>query len=141
VYREARPRAKPGEVLAAIGTDARFRLPAIEVAERRAAAPAQTYLYEFAWRSPAAGGMFGACHALEIPFVFDNLDKGGVLAGDDPPQELADVVHAAWVSFAATGDPGWAAYDLEHRPTMTFDLPESRVVNDPRSDERKVWQR
>jgi para-nitrobenzyl esterase len=141
VYREARPRAKPGEVLAAIGTDARFRLPAIEVAERRAAAPAQTYLYEFAWRSPAAGGMFGACHALEIPFVFDNLDKGGVLAGDDPPQELADVVHAAWVSFAATGDPGWAAYDLEHRPTMTFDLPESRVVDDPRSDERKVWQR
>jgi para-nitrobenzyl esterase len=141
VYRDARPGAKPGEVLAAIGSDARFRLPAIRVAESRASASAPTYLYEFAWRSPAGGGMFGACHALEIPFVFDNLDKGGVLAGENPPQELADVVHGAWVSFAGGGDPGWPPYDPERRPTMTFDLPESRLVEDPRGDERRAWQR
>ena len=30
-------------------------------------------MYEFAWRPPELA-MFGACHALEIGFVFDTLD-------------------------------------------------------------------
>jgi carboxylesterase type B len=96
-------------------------------------------MYEFAWRSPAFGGMFGACHALEIPFAFDNLEKGGRLAGDNPPQELADVMHAAWVRFAESGDPGWPVYDSQRRAVMTFDLPESIVVDDPRPAEREAW--
>ena len=33
-------------------------------------------MYEFAWRSPQFGGRLGACHALEIPFVFDTLWEG-----------------------------------------------------------------
>ena len=44
-------------------------------------------------------------------------------------------MHAAWVAFAATGDPGWPKYDLERRATMRFDA-DSRVVEDPRSWER-----
>ena len=72
-------------------------------------------MYEFAWRSPVANGMFGACHALEIPFVFDMLDHGssqlvGHLLGDSPPQGLASAMHAAWVSFMTGGDPGWPEY-------------------------------
>jgi len=47
-------------------------------------------MYEVAWPSPAFNGLFGACHALEIPFVFDTLDKGadqmvGGLLGPVPP--------------------------------------------------------
>ncbi len=100
-------------------------------------------MYEFAWPSPAFGGVFGACHALEIPFVFDTLDLGpdqmqGSLLGSDPPQELADAMHGAWVAFAATGDPGWPRYDLDRRATMRFDTV-SQVVDDPRSFERTVW--
>jgi para-nitrobenzyl esterase len=141
VYRKARPDASPGELLVAIGTDGRFRIPAVKVAETRFGAPAPTYLYEFAWRSPAAGGILGACHALEIPFAFDNLDRGGLLAGEEPPQELADVVHGAWVAFVTGRDPGWPTYEAGRRATMTFDLPESRVVDDPRGAEREVWSR
>jgi para-nitrobenzyl esterase len=87
--------------------------------------------------------MFGACHALEIPFVFDTLDLGadqmiGELLGDAPPQHLADMMHAAWISFMTRGDPGWPRYDLKRRATMRFDS-ECTVVDDPRAAERALW--
>jgi para-nitrobenzyl esterase len=46
---------------------------------------------------------------------------------------------AAWLAFARTGDPGWKAYDAKSRATMIFDL-ESKVVEDPLSDVRRVLQ-
>ncbi|WP_258074065.1 hypothetical protein [Arthrobacter sp. Y81] len=48
-------------------------------------------------------------------------------------------MHAAWISFAATGDAGWPGYDLERRTTMLFNT-ESRVVYDPRAWERDLWK-
>ena len=63
----------------------------------------------------------------------------GPLLGTDPPQELARTMHAAWVAFACTGDPGWPRYDPARRATMRFDTA-SRVVDDPRSWERALWK-
>ncbi|MFI6296535.1 carboxylesterase/lipase family protein [Nonomuraea sp. NPDC050790] len=86
----------------------------------REARPA--YGYEFRWESPvespAGGGRVGAVHNLDLPFVFDVLDAPGVerTAGPGAPQALADAMHAAWVRFIRTGDPGWP---LGH--TMIFD--------------------
>ncbi|MFI6482544.1 carboxylesterase/lipase family protein [Nonomuraea sp. NPDC050663] len=71
------------------------------------------YAYEFDWpspvESPVGGGRVGAVHNLDLPFVFDLLDAPGVerTAGPDAPQSLADAMHAAWVRFVRTGDPGW----------------------------------
>jgi carboxylesterase type B len=132
------------DVLAAVETDWWCRIPAIRLAEARVNAPGGTYMYEFAWPSPAAGGLFGACHALEIAFVFDTLDKGaaqmlGPLLGDAAPQALADVMHKAWITFAATGNPGWPKYDARRRATMRFDVV-SGVVDDPRRWEREFWE-
>jgi para-nitrobenzyl esterase len=143
-YRAAYPGASPGDLLAAVQTDWWCRVPAIRLAEAHATSPAATFMYEFAWRSPAFDGRLGACHALEIPFVFDTLDKGadqmvGPLLGPAPPQQLADTMHAAWVSFATSGDSGWPKYDLSRRATIRFDTT-SEVVDDPRSVERKLWQ-
>jgi para-nitrobenzyl esterase len=129
-------------VLAAIETDWWCRVPALRLAEAHAPGPARTYMYEFAWRSPL-GGPVGACHALELPFVFDTLDLGaqqmlGAMLGPEPPQPLADAMHGAWTAFAATGNPGWAAYEPSRRATMRFDV-ESSVVDDPRAFERDLW--
>lgn len=117
-YRAARPAASDGELMSAIMTDGFYLLPALEVAS----AHPGTYLYEFAWRSPAFGGALGACHALELPFVFDNLRDPGcaALLGDNPPQPVADAAHRAWAAFAATGDPGWPAYDDHGRYVRRF---------------------
>ena len=147
VYRAARPDDSPGEVLAAMLTDRSFRLPALAVAEARSAwqatakgPQAPTYVYEFAWPSPVIG--LGACHSLEIPFVFDNLSADGaeLALGAAPPQALADRMHAAWVAFACDGDPGWRSFD-EKYPVMIFKADSSGVQQDPRGKERRSWAR
>ncbi|WP_031002229.1 carboxylesterase/lipase family protein [Streptomyces sp. NRRL F-5727] len=140
VYRASRPAATPGELLDAVATDWFYRVPAIRLAE---AVPG-SYLYEFAWRSPRFDGALGACHSLELPFVFDRLHdpSSAPLLGADPPQALADAVHGAWVSFARTGDPGWPSYDPEwSRTTMTFGAAATPApVDDPRAEERLLWE-
>jgi para-nitrobenzyl esterase len=75
-YRAARPNAHPGDLFAAIQTDWYYRMPAIRLAEAHAKSPSATYMYEFAWRTPQFNGLLGACHGLEIPFVFDTLGNG-----------------------------------------------------------------
>ncbi|TWF82256.1 carboxylesterase 2/para-nitrobenzyl esterase [Pseudonocardia hierapolitana] len=142
-YRAVHPDGGNGDLLAALQTDGFWRVPALRLADAHADAPAATYMYEFAWRSPAFGGLLGACHGLEIAFVFDTLDPSfrpmlGPALGDHPPQQLADAMHAAWVGFATSGDPGWPRYDLPRRATMRFDTT-SEVVDDPRAAERELW--
>jgi para-nitrobenzyl esterase len=137
-YRANRPGASAGDLLAVLSGDWFFRIPAIRVAEARAESP--TWVYEFAWPTPLLGGTLGACHALEIPFVFDALHTDGadLLVGPEPPEQLAETMHGAWVSFASVGDPGWDRYTPAGRSTMVFDA-ESAVVTDPRGDERRLW--
>jgi len=139
-YRAAHPNASAGDLLAAIQTDWCWRIPAIRLADAHAKSTASTYMYEFAWRSPQFNGLLGACHALEIAFVFDTLGNGTEpLLGTNPPQQLADTMHDAWVAFATSGDSGWPKYDLNRRATMRFDTT-SEVVDDPRSAERALWE-
>jgi carboxylesterase type B len=141
-YRASHPGASAGDLLAAIQTDWYWRIPAIRLAEAHAknAKIAATFMYEFAWRTPQFNGILGACHALEVPFVFDTLGNGtDPLLGTDPPQQLADSMHAAWVAYAVNGDCGWPKYDLSRRATMRLDI-RSAVVEDPRSAERALWK-
>jgi para-nitrobenzyl esterase len=138
-YRAAQPAATPGELLVAAIGDWFFAVPAIRLAEARSTQRSDTYVYEFGWRSPQFGGRLGACHALEIGFVFDNLDdvSGEPLAGSAPPQVLADEMHSAWVAFVTSGDPGWAPYGND-RTVHRFATP-SETVNDPHPAQRRAW--
>ena len=139
-YRSAHPGASAGDLFAALLTDWNWRIPAIRLADAHAQRPAGTYMYEFAWRSPQFNGLLGACHALDVAFVFDTLGNGTEpLMGTSPPQSLADTMHAAWVAFATSGECGWPRYELSRRATMRFDTT-SLVVDDPRSAERVVWR-
>jgi para-nitrobenzyl esterase len=137
-YHLASPDASPGAVLSEIATDWIYRIPALRLAE---AVPG-SHVYEFGWES-AVGGL-GACHALEIPFVFETLADPGVapLAGPEPSEALARAMHRAWVQFAATGDPGWPAYLPGRRAVARFGAgmhPGLEVVEDPRGDLRELW--
>jgi para-nitrobenzyl esterase len=136
LYRANRPKARPGEVYSAMLTDWYYRIPALRAAE----AHPRAFVYEFAWRSPAFDGALGACHAIELPFVFDNLADPGcaMLLGAQAPQQLADAMHKAWVDFATGGDPGWPAYRAEDRVVMRFDTV-CRTTTDDRSAERAAW--
>lgn len=138
------------EVWTAMLTDHHFRMPAITLAERQLAHHDRVWMYLFAFRSPAFGGALGSCHALEIPFVWDNLLAPGAdrFVGEPTAEvrALADAMADAWVAFArdgapaADGLPAWPAYDFGRRATMWFDAGDCRVVDDPFPEERQVWQ-
>jgi para-nitrobenzyl esterase len=146
-YRQARPSDDYDGLFRAIMTDRMFRLPAIRMAEAQAAhQPQNTFMYLFEYASTAFDGRLGSCHALEIPFVFDNLHKPGaqLLTGPEPPQSVADAMHGAWIAFVRTGSPvnealpEWPAYDQERRATMGFSVP-CHLESDPASAERLAW--
>ncbi|MEV5568757.1 carboxylesterase family protein [Spirillospora sp. NPDC052269] len=125
--------ATPGEQLMAVISEALFRIPATRVAQ---AHQARTWMYEFAWRSPVHD--VGACHALELGFVFDTLTPDG-LAGPNPPQPLADTMHKVWVDYATTGTPGWPRYTPGTRQTRRFGDPKNPLVNAPNDPLRRLW--
>ena len=131
--RRNRPDASVLDLMLAVGTDGWNRIPAIRLAEAQLA-HGPVFFYRFDWPSPANGGRMGACHALELPFVFETVDCATAIAltrGAAPPALVA-ATHAAWVAFATTGDPScaqlprWPAYDIDSRPTMCLDLESAR---------------
>jgi para-nitrobenzyl esterase len=147
VYRANRPGGSPGDVLAAVITDWFFRVPAIRVAEARvagtrgAAAAARTWMYRFDYPRPQANHGFGACHAVEIPYVFDTIGRAELrpLLGDAPARAVADRTHRAWVDFVTRGEPGWVPYDAVARTTGLL-AEEISPVADPAGDERALWE-
>jgi para-nitrobenzyl esterase len=120
-------------------SDLWFILPGRELAQVQSRFNAKTYRYAFAWKSPAFGGLLGAAHGLDIPFVFDLLNEMTELTGDNPPPALARAMHDAWIAFARTGDPGWPAWSDAHRAVMKFDEAPG-LVQDPDGRRAAVWR-
>lgn len=146
--RGERSSASFSALLGAIETDARFRLPAIRMAEAYAMHQPQTYLYLFAWDPPRSGAVIGDGHGREVPFVFGNLDATraeGSPAVTPEAERLSTQMMDAWLAFARTGDPGhqnlehWPAYEPTSRATMVLerDCRVSRVPEDPL---RRAWE-
>ena len=141
-YRKNRPDATNAEILTAMTSDHMFRIPSIRLLEARASHTQDNWAYQFDWESRGFGGKLGATHSLEIPFMFDNLDRAGVdifLGPGDLPQALATTMHQAWADFIKHGDPGWPRYELGMRTTQFFDET-CHLVNDPAGSEREAWE-
>jgi para-nitrobenzyl esterase len=145
-YRARRPDVSPQELWLTLSTDGIFRIPAIRLLEAQLA-HASVWSYLFTFESPVFGGVLRSTHALEIPFVFDTLDRGGadLLTGTGPERQgIADAMHRAWIAFAHRGDPShpglpeWPNYELDRRATMRFDA-ECELLDDPGRDDRLAF--
>jgi len=148
-YREIRARrgapAGPRELFMAIETDRVFRMPAVQLSEtlRERGQPAYNYL--FTWTSPLMDGILGACHALEIGFLWGTYqDAFAALSGTGPTADaVARNVQDTWLAFAHTGNPScesvgkWPAYG-ERRETMMLS-DKSTAEKAPYDEERRVW--
>jgi para-nitrobenzyl esterase len=144
-YRQMYPQYSPSDVFFAATTAARSWRGALIEVELRAAQGAPAYAYELDWKSPLDGGKWGAPHTLDIPLVFDNIDKQGSLTGTSADaQKVADQMSEAFIAFAKTGDPNtravpkWEPYQLPRRQTLLFDT-QSRLADDPRGKERELF--
>ncbi|MER6628441.1 carboxylesterase family protein [Streptomyces sp. NPDC000987] len=134
-YRALYPHAGAAEIVGQMVTDHLLRGPLQRLADARTGT---SYLYEFAWPSLLPG--LGACHALELGFVFDtgHVPESARLAGEGAPQDLADAMHGAWVRFATDGDPGWQPWDASH-PVRVFGAGEPRTAYGPRDAALALW--
>jgi para-nitrobenzyl esterase len=127
-----------------------FHHPAARLAEAQVRAGGRAYSYLFAWKPPAMGGVLGACHALELPFVFGwtQLPMVRSLLGvSTGPRKLSLAMQRAWGAFARSGDPSheqipaWPGYEPILRSTMLF-AGAARVIDAPLEAERRlieVW--
>ena len=147
-YTEARADKSPELAWIDIMSDLVFRIPAIHLAEEQVRQGAPVWMYRFDWESPAFGGVLGAAHAMDIPFVWNTLNTAisRAFTGDSPSrQSLADQMHASCAAFIRNGNPAidslpsWPSYDLERRSTMIFSNA-PHVVNDPQGQVRALWK-
>ncbi len=148
-YKEAREgkySTDPKEIMSALITDAIFRISTIRLLEAQSPHQPNTYNYMFTWQTPVLDGILGACHALELPFVFGNLDLPHMdnFVGKNTNKALSEKMMDAWIAFARTGNPNheglpdWSSYDTEKRTTMFFG-DECKAVNAAFDKERTAW--
>jgi para-nitrobenzyl esterase len=105
-------------------SDATFGLSMRTWARMAESGDSPAYLYFFT-REPIIPNrdFYGAFHAAEIYYAFDNLDKSD-RENDKTDEALADAMSGYWVNFAANGDPNgeglpeWPAYNAETEPYM-----------------------
>jgi para-nitrobenzyl esterase len=130
-------------------TDHTFMVPATRLLDAQAP-HAPTYLYRFDLASPALGGKLGACHAIEIGFMFGTFNDKTAAAFFGKGQQVDAVAGAmmdAWIAFARTGNPTcaatgeWPRYDSGGRPTMIFgDGSAAHVMDAPNEARRAAWE-
>jgi para-nitrobenzyl esterase len=74
------------------------------------------WVYHFSYVPAAArADSYGAAHGSEVTYVFDTLPDHALAYGPrtipaatDADRQVSHAMHAYWVAFAKTGDPGSA---------------------------------
>lgn len=151
IYRRTRTAADlphdNNDLVDAVRSDSQFRIPGTRWASAQKTHQSDTYVYYFTWESPARRGALGACHALEMPFVFGTLHTPTQdrFAGKGPDaSRLEGNMMDAWLHFARTGNPShdgigdWAPWNDQDRPTMIFNA-ESKLEDAPADEEWSAW--
>jgi para-nitrobenzyl esterase len=145
VYRKAYPDASGEQLHELVNSDWLFRMPTLHLAQAHAASGGTTFLYELRIAAPAGGGVYGACHALDLPLVFGTEAQGIGLhfTGGHASADfvaLGETMRDEWVRFAACGAPGWPSYGTQHRSTRIYDSPPD-VAPYPEDASMRIWER
>jgi para-nitrobenzyl esterase len=130
----------PTDIYIAIQGDKQFRMPNIRLVEIQRNLGFPGYSYVFDWK--CAVPELGACHALDVGFVFGATYKE--FHGSGPSvNKLAQGIQEAWTAFARTGNPNsptmgeWPPYG-KNRNTMILGA-NSHIEAAPYEEERAAW--
>lgn len=114
-----------------LDVDTMFRPGAVVQANEKSAVKdaAPVYMYLFTWQSPVFDGKYKSLHCMELPFVFDNIERGNQMTGGGTEAfVLASKMSQSWINFAKTGNPShtalpeWPSYNSANTATMHFDI-------------------
>ncbi len=99
-----------------------FRLPAIYQAQEHSKNGGKAYMYY--WTVPSAIPDRKACHAVELAYVFGNLEET-IYTGERADEDISDAVMQMWTNFARTGNPStdeieWKPYDVNDRASLVI---------------------
>ncbi|MCZ6463067.1 MAG: carboxylesterase/lipase family protein [Proteobacteria bacterium] len=138
----------PADRWVAFQSDRIFHYPAACLAETHAASGGRSYTYLFDWAPPLLGKRIGACHGIEIPFVFGTLRDPWLrplLGSTRTARKLSHRIQEAWLGFARTGHPGhpnlphWPVYARDRRRTLVLGA-DCHLRDSLFEEERRFWE-
>ena len=100
-----------------------FRVPALKLAQIHSKKNGNVYLYH--WTYPSSIPNFGACHAVELAYIFNNLHVNHFIGDKNINYKLAQISQDMWANFAKSGNPSiknykWDKYDMNNNYCMYF---------------------
>lgn len=102
--------------------------------------------YMYYWDVPSTDEKYlkGACHAVDLAYVFNNLDVT-IYTGKNPDKATAHRVQEAWTNFAKTGNPSiddveWLKYSSNDKNVMIITLKGWKIENNWMKEQRELYK-
>ena len=126
-------RNKPRKAFGKMYTDAGLACPTYLGLDAFARQGMTTFFYRFDYDEMKYGGIIGALHAMEVPFVFNTIEgkKSDFMyarGSRETALALAKAIEGYWTNFARTGNPNgpklkeWPVYKADDQRLMVLDI-------------------
>ena len=104
-------------------SDLFFRVPALKIAQLHSKNKGNVFLYY--WTYPSSIPNLGACHAVELSYIFNTLNYALIIGDKNINYKLAEVSQNMWANFAKNGNPStkdykWEKYDCKNNYCMVL---------------------
>jgi len=102
-----------------------FRDHATAIADTTARAGIPTWTYQFDQTTEVLNGLLGACHSLDLAYVFGTIDRIPLTGRDPERVNVSRDMMYTWAHFARHGTPGpgWDTWNPETGSSHHFGTP------------------
>jgi len=139
----------PQDAYVQLATDASLGCPTYLGLASAAKFQKEVYYYRFDFDQMRLGKDIGAMHAMELPFVFNSLDRAPMNLLYGPTQKkiaqpLVGIIQGYWINFARTGNPNgtglpdWPKFDPADQKAQVLDT-QVRTETAKVSDRCAFW--